>query len=170
MVESKEPLVIDLREVKYQLEDSGLHESELTERCGCGVSVSQFDATCPGCNRPIIWTYSKAWKRMFGSPEDALREYQDLAPETNLEREVIRWFGHKGMFSSKTQRDQVRGIIRMQGEEWVRESLNWKRQAKRSIPFRSWLTHARNNKPASFGRRGREPEEHVEVETQEATW
>ena len=162
-----EHIVIDLRTIKYQIDTSGLHESELTERCPrCGDTISQLNDECPGCKTPVVWFYSPTWKRRFGNPDEVLRQHLDLTPETRLEREIVNLFGLKGLFTSKTQRDQVRGIIRAQGEPWIWKSLDFKHQIP-GLPFRSWLTHARNNKPASFGRRGHEEDEHETVEHEE---
>lgn len=151
-------LTFDLLEVREFAAGSGIRDQDLTEVCTCGCSLDQQHDRCPDCGRPYCWINSPAWRRLFGNADSWARQYKDLVPKNEAEFQVVRYFGHRGLFTSETQRDIVRGVIARFGQAWIIESLGFKKRVP-GVPFESWLTHVRNNAPE------RAPVEHEAIET-----
>lgn len=140
-VSEKEPIVFDLEEMSFYLED--LRPEQVTAQCpDCGATICQHYNQCPECARPVVWVGSKTWKQYYGKPQEALKKL-DLNPKTEFEAAVVHVFGQGGMFQNHQQMLDTRKLARKFPLEYLEGLLGWAK-GKSFVAFRNGAMNTAN--------------------------
>jgi hypothetical protein len=77
---TKDYIVLDLVKVHREL-GSHVGSEDAWAWCPCGNAVEQRDWKCTECGMRIVWKGSEIWRRLYGTPGQAIKKLEAIMPK-----------------------------------------------------------------------------------------